>query len=333
MEGQVTYKQEPPFAFQFEPVEGCNLGCLCCGIQGIRSNGADGALGVHGKNSGPFKMMTVETAARCADEIARLGWNPRIEFAMHGEPTLNPVLANIIAEFRRALPKSYILVTSNGGGVIGKNYTRIIEYFRAGLNTLALDMYQHAGLEQKIREAVSNVPVGNRYEYPEDPDGNPHKRHNGKKIVFVQDILAATKGTHSAISHHAGSGGMRDWSQSAKRCAKPFREMSVRWDGNVAICCVDWEGSFKVGNVHDMPLDAIWNAPALEAARRILMKDGRALEPCHGCSERSTRVGLLPDKKGAVRLPDPTPGDYALVEEAVDGEPYTARVKPKFDFK
>lgn len=31
-------------------------------------------------------------------------------------------------------------------------------------------------------------------------------------------------------------------SMNGKRCAMPFREMAIRWDGSVALCCDDWRG-------------------------------------------------------------------------------------------
>lgn len=72
------YFQQAPFTIQVEPTEGCNLGCTFCGLQGMKHNGKT-----------PWNFMTLETAERIASEISRVGWNSKIVFALHGEPTLN----------------------------------------------------------------------------------------------------------------------------------------------------------------------------------------------------------------------------------------------------
>lgn len=324
-------EQDPPFSIQMEPTEGCNLACSFCGIQSIRANGAHSVGTVHGKNSGPFRFMTLETANRVAKEIRRLSWNPRIEFAMHGEPSLNADLPAIVRAFRQFLPRGYIMITTNGAGFLKGRM--LDELFEQGANTVALDDYRHASIIPRLREKYpAGSLMGVKFiEYPEDKEGNPHQRHPGKKLVWVKDISVATKGTHSHLSNHALNSGPPDESYAKKRCAKPFREMAIRWDGNVALCCVDWPGHYKIGNVHDMPLNMIWNHKNFQAARRILMHDGRAMIPCLGCNEAVNRPGLLPDKFGKQELLAPTEATYRVAARAIEGEPYSKRVKEVYE--
>lgn len=323
--------QTPPFAIQMEPVEGCNLACAFCGIQSIRANGAELDGMKHGKNSSPFKYMNIDLATHIAKEIRRLDWNPRLEFAMHGEPTLNKDLPTIIWKFRHWLPRSYIMVTSNGGGLL--KGAMLEELFDAGLNTFALDDYRHARIVPALRDKYppGSVKGVQFIEYPENPEGNPHQRHRGKKLVWVKDISVSTKGTHSHLSNHALNSGPPDESYAKKRCAKPFREMAIRWNGDVALCCVDWPGHYKIGNVGQMPLDELWNHKHFQAARRILMHDGRAMIPCIGCNEAVNRPGLLPDKFGKEELLAPTEATYRVAARAIEGEPFTPRVKEIYE--
>ena len=87
------YKQHPPFLIEIEPTEGCNLGCSFCGLRGIREKGTN-----------PWNFMSVEDAKIISRKIKDAGWNSRICFCGHGEPTINPNLLNIIREFRKELP-------------------------------------------------------------------------------------------------------------------------------------------------------------------------------------------------------------------------------------
>ena len=176
------YKQSSPYCIQIELTEGCNLQCPFCGIQGIRDAG---------KSSPPYKCLTVENADLIAQQIAQSGWNPRIEMAMHGEPTMNPDYYEVVKVFRNRLPKTHLQMTSNGGGFLKKpgiveNINNILE---AGINVLLLDNYERVKICDKIRESYTGPhPV---FEYPSDKRSNPHKRRKPTEhhIVIVEDML------------------------------------------------------------------------------------------------------------------------------------------------
>jgi len=312
----MSYTQHPPYAVQIEMVQGCNLGCTFCGIN---------ALGYQKLKRGK-DMMTIELAESIASQMAAAGWCPRVEFAMHGEPTLNPDRATIVGVFRKHLPKAYLMITSNGGGLLVGDVTRNVDrLFDAGLNTLALDHYQNVTLVPRIREQYrGQVPV---VDYPDDTTGNPHQRHNWKMISIIADISVTAKGTHSHLNNHAGSGMPLNDHGEGKRCAKPFREMSIRWDGNVALCCNDWPGVYRCGNVVADGLLKVWQGPAFTAARQMLLQGRREFSPCHGCDATSYRVGLLPDPRGKEELPEPDANTKRIIRRAQAQGPYTTPVR------
>jgi hypothetical protein len=293
-----AYQQHPPYAVQVELTEGCNLRCSFCGLSGIRGDDND------------FRFMTLNTAEQIARELAAAKWNSRIEFAMHGEPTMNPDANEIVAIFRQHLPKAKLMMTSNGGGLMVNPMKRIQLLFAAGLDTLALDEYQDIGLVPKIKIGLmQDIPgvaledirkIGDLYfhHYPADPEGNPHQRKNTKRLVFIAPIDVSTKGTHATLNNHASSGAPPNSNADGKRCAKPFRELSFRWDGSVAICCNDWRGEYPIGNIHDIGLLDIWHHTRFTAMRRLLYHGIRDTGPCLGCDATSYRPGLLPDPKG-----------------------------------
>lgn len=340
--------QEPPFAIQVEATEGCNLRCGFCGLNGIRGKDND------------FKFMTVDTAQAIAVAIRELGWNPRIEFAMHGEPTFNPCFPDIIQVFRRQLPACQIMVTSNGGGLIKWPKESIATMFEKGADVVALDQYQNINTVPKIfdrlksfindfdenwsgREIGTNVLANEErvyvYRYPYDLDlGNPHRRYGFKRLIWISPIDLNSEGTHAALNNHAGAGAPKNKSAVGKRCAKPFREMSFRWDGSVALCCNDWRGEYVIGNIHDDVegvsdlgdvLNHLWNHPRMQAARVKLYHRERNFGPCDGCDALSYRVGLLPDKKGKDSLPLPAEvAEFVTtnIQEAMAAGPLTKPV-------
>jgi hypothetical protein len=321
----MSYVFEPPNAVQIEFTEGCNLACTFCGINGIRA-----------KAGGPFLFMTPAVASRVArglaDVIRTHGWNPRIEFAMHGEPTMNPDHVQLVQIFRAHLPHQPLMMTSNGGGLLKGDTARNIDaLLDAGLNVLALDNYSTVNIVPKIQARVAEDPLGVRatwYDYPAQPEGNPHRRRNvqARDVVVVADIASTDTGTHSTLSNHCGAAAPLSDHMNGKRCAKPFRELSIRYDGNVALCCEDWRGTYRVGNATVSNLDTLWQGAAMRAARRKLYHGERDFGPCKGCTHRSYRTGLLPDKYGKETLPRATAADKAAIEAALKGKPYATIV-------
>ena len=327
-----NHYQDPPNAMQIELTEGCNLACSFCGIQSIRENDADGPSNIHGRASAPYRYMTIELARELCTKIKQAGWNPRLEFAMHGEPTMHPFFIDMIRLFRQELPKTPLMMTSNGGGLLRDTEKSVNQLMEAGLNVLFLDNYDRIKIVDKIQERYTGpYPV---YQYPSDRNANPHRRRKVTEhdIVVGLDLTLATAGTHAQVSNHAGNAFPLNHTQDGKRCAKPFREMSVRWNGKIAICCNDWPGWYKCGSVMEQTLEEIWQGEAFHAAREKLYHGQRDFGPCNGCDNTTLRNGLLPDRMGRKALPEPTKETETAIKQALSGGTYTPRCKNVFDF-
>jgi len=273
--------------------------------------------------------MSVQAAQDLAQQAAKLGWNPRVEFAGYGEPTLHPYLVEMVRAFRAHLPRAYIAILSNGAGLLSQTAIRVDKLFSAGLNTLALERYGNGNTANKVLAKSGREWL----EYPADPAGNPHKRHAGAKLVAIEDITTATAGNHNKLDNRAGSSGPRLAQPLAARCAEPFRKITVRHDGMVALCCRDVPQAFKVGNalspkLGGIGLQAVWEHDAMQAARRALYAGQRGnLHPCAGCDFVSTRAGLLPDKMGKNAMMPPLPNDAETIAAALAGGTHIPTVR------
>jgi MoaA/NifB/PqqE/SkfB family radical SAM enzyme len=312
-----AYQQEPPFCIQVEFTEGCNLACTFCGINGIREKGG-----------GPYHFMTQEIARAVARSIATAGWSARIEFAMHGEPTMNPQFNELVQIFRQALPHNQLMMTSNGAGFLKDTHERIQALFQAGLNVLALDDYQTVNIVPRVRERCQGlIPI---HDYPKDGlQFSPHKRwaKDARAIVIIEDIEQASSGNHATLTNHCGCGAPPNTTKEGQRCAKPFREIGIRWDGHMAGCCNDWRGVFKVGSVANTSIADLWQSPTMHAMRKKLYVGQRDFGACAGCDFVSYRNGLLPDKFGKRQMDSPDVEDAVLIREATGGASYAATVK------
>lgn len=290
------YQQEKPFTILIEPTEGCNLGCWFCGLRGMRQKGTT-----------PYFHMKIETAERIASEIKRVNWNSKIVFAQHGEPTLNPDIVEIIKVFRKYLPNNIFHMYSNGWGYNrAKNADEYLTIMLdAGLDNLIIDCYSTNGdwnfinrLNEHNKALV--VPYEGKI---------PLYTHNRKKRILLLPPIA-TDENHTMtrnLSNHAGAAAPLDRSFNNKRCAMPFREMAFRYTGMVDLCCDDFRGEYPIGDIYKENIDSLWNSVYYQAARIMLYNNDRNFRPCDGCTNRSVRVGLLPDHAGQKSLPPITP--------------------------
>jgi radical SAM protein with 4Fe4S-binding SPASM domain len=320
------YKQEAPFTVKLEFTEGCNLKCVFCGIHGIR------------EKPGNFKFFTPKLAARISKQIVEAGWNSKIECAMHGEPLMNPKYLEIIRAMRANMPNQ-IMVSSNSIGLARPPGIKqsLADLFDAGLNVLVIDCYDVA---EKVWSQVPDLAPEDVIvsHYPGGPSPNSRFPKTQKYLILIEDLAHARSededGVQSGklgnriITNHIGAAApLRSDLPWAKRCARPFRELSVRYDGQVLLCCNDWRGEFRCGDLRTEHVRDVWQNAQFRAARKMLYHRDRAgIKVCSKCDNVSFRVGLLPDKMGQVELGHPTKKDRMIVKEAERGRSMTLTV-------
>jgi radical SAM protein with 4Fe4S-binding SPASM domain len=150
---------------------------------------------------------------------------------------------------------------------------------------------------------------------------HPHRPRHDHVVVVCEDITEATTGSHSALCNHCGAAAPFDFQANGKQCAKPFRELAIRWDGNVALCCNDFRGEYRCGNVLERPLDTIWQSAPFRVARMKLYHGERDFVPCWGCNAMSKMVGLLPDGFGQDELAKAGPKEAEVIDRALGNGP------------
>jgi len=276
-----------PWSVQIELTEGCNRRCYMCGIHSIR-----------GKERN-WKFMKEETAKKIAEELEE--WIPqgrRIEFGMHGEPSLNPNINNIFKDFRDIYPNSQILTYNNG---ITLSRELIEEQFDAGLNILIVDIYDKE-TKQKVEELIKD-PLPAEVE-PFESGFHPWKYHSNdiKKICLIDNLLDKTwnmsikrrynnMGNNTPIKVQKKLGVYLE-EPLVKDCSNVHRELIVKYDGFVPGCCMDWQRLLPMGKFPEESLKEIWQGDKFQALRQMLYNKHRVMEPCCYCNHLGFRNGL-----------------------------------------
>lgn len=312
--------QQAPFTVEIEPTEGCNLGCSFCGLRGIREKG-----------TGPHFFMTTETAKRIASQIAEAGWNSKIVFAGHGEPTLNPDFFEIVSIFRQILPNNLMHVITNGKGIVDLGEDDILPAVKLleelKISTLILDNYSPKGDWSKIVDKIESEYDVEMYK------GNGSFFNQKKNFhVKVYPLQLDKNAKIRNLDNHCGAAAPLDFTFNKKKCAKPFRELFMRYSGDVALCCDDFRGEYPIASIHETDIVSLWNHERFQAARVMLYNGDRRFHPCNGCNQTSIRVGLLPDYAGKKTLPEITTEVRKIaVSVSKENKPLTTIVKRKWE--
>lgn len=72
------------------------------------------------------------------------------------------------------------------------------------------------------------------------------------------------------------------------KCTYPFRQIVIRPDGKVSLCCNDALGKYTMGDVNENTLTEIWYSEKYQKIRDVMHKEGRAaLDVCNCCDTRN----------------------------------------------
>jgi MoaA/NifB/PqqE/SkfB family radical SAM enzyme len=283
-----------PWTFKIEMTHGCNLRCKFCPVF------------AHEKFQGNYKYMTPNRLRPIMKQLARLKSDGRIELTRRGEPTLNPHLEENIAIMREEMPKVQISLFSNGTTLLqkGKGAALIPKLLDAGLNIYNIDCYQ--GTYNKFKKVVQDSYPNQRLE--DFRTFTAYKHHSaGHKLSVVNlvpDIADPKETARVRKLHNAAGNQSPEMSKKfgitplteplAKKCAKPFRELNVNYDGKVPLCCEDWNEQCIIGDLTKNTAEEIWYGDFhLEILRSLYNKD-RSGSPCDVCTfGGGHRLGFL----------------------------------------
>ena len=288
-----------PNSINIETVQGCNRRCEFCGTMGMEKS---------------FHFLEMNTLFHTMKLIKNANYFPRIRLAAHGEPTLHQNICEIVSTIRKALPKSPISLFTNGT-IIERKPELVDGLFRAGVNNLIVDEYS----DHLVGKFIRSNATCRKYNIVEHKNGTSMLigvKPTEKRICIIPPIDGGCETHNHKLCNQCGAALPPLKTPMHKKCSVIFREMTVRWDGNIAICCNDFRGYYPVTNILQCNyLEDAWFHPRFESARKILYKGERSFFPCSVCDVKGNRVGLLPDCAGKETMPEPTENDYAIARK------------------
>lgn len=249
----------------------CNLRCSFCPV----NNGMQR----------PKELMPFELFRRIIDD------NPQLDFILPfqwGEPLLHPDIFRMIEYANRRGIRT--MITTNGTMFTEEKIEKIV---RSGLTRITFsidgDAESHerirgfplAELERgllalKARRDELGSPLRIDASMVIDADTESHFESYRRKWSGIVDRLQAIPRLEEA--------------PRVKPCREPWRgTVVVLANGDVTVCCADYEGEAVFGNARETPLRELWNGPVMREFRRRHLK-GDFPEICQNCGEYQTEL-------------------------------------------
>lgn len=208
-----------------------------------------------------YHEMKWELFDSIIEQLSELRYGGDLFLYSNNEPFLDKTIIEKHKLARKKLPYARLCLFTNGTLLNIKVFTEIIQY----LDELVIDNYnQNLELIKPCKEIV---------EYSKD-----HPEIVEKVTIVLRkpkEILTSRGGDAPNRSCHKIYYG--------DRCLLPFRQLIIRPDGNVSLCCNDPLGKFTMGNVNFDLLVNIWNNEKYKSVRKALYKGRENLEHCKYC--------------------------------------------------
>lgn len=261
-----------------EPVFGCNKSCAFCGLQRLQKR--------------EVKFMPLHVAHKIGDELcAFTAKSIKVGLGMTGEPTLHPDLVRLLDRVGSIRTKQQTLMITNGIQFI-KNPRLVLDILDR-IDYIIVDLYHDSPCQEIVDAIMSNTSRGvNVVDYYAQWVGKVsvfanHKRKIRNTVILMDDVSVRTGEVRSRTIHNFGGnapGMVANPIGSCKKvCVQPLKEIAIRWDGTIPICCLDMGNMFPMGHVGD-GLQAVWESKVAESARRMLRRGFRSFSPCCYCT-------------------------------------------------
>ena len=263
----------PPLLVDIEPTNDCNAKCIMC---------------PHSKMKRKKGVMGWELFKRIADDCARFKV-PEVSLNGFGEPLLDSLLIDRIKYLKKSgIP--VIRIYTNAALLKGEIVEKLIHSGLDSINTCIDGVTKN--VFEKIRPGLDlNIVEKNVIEFIK----LRNKMGKKKPEVFIGFLrLAENEAEWNAFVNRwspIADGIYRaipsNWANSVKLtptlnddfhyqkgryrspCIFLWKMVSVQYNGDVALCCRDYEGKFILGNLQEFNLKDIWDSKKLKTVRQI----------------------------------------------------------------
>jgi len=217
-----------------------------------------------------------------------------------GEPLLDPTIFDKVRYIKRELPNLKKLVLNTNAMLLTEE--NAIKLLESGLDTVFFSV-DGASKEsyKKLRKGLEyKIVVKNLKHFFEI------KGQYNSPVHSVMQMLIYNDNADEAIAYReqwqdladelffkemhnyldAGMSEMTEVTSDKQQniCHEPYENMVIYWNGDVGICCWDYDGFANVGNLRDASIIEVFNNSKYKIIRQKMAGyKAREIEPCSRC--------------------------------------------------
>jgi radical SAM protein with 4Fe4S-binding SPASM domain len=201
--------------------------------------------------------MEISLHEKIIKDLKKIGFRGQILYQFYCEPLTDIRLESHILFARKCLPANHIAVYTNGDLLTRK---RMDSLFAAGLSKIYVTLHEKKNTEgfRKMYSALTSRQKS-RIEIRE----------------LDADSLLATRGGLVTVRNR----------ETRSFCGYPSNTLSIDAYGNVVLCCEDYLGKHKFGNLKNRGLRQIWDDEGFRKIRDDTKKGKFILPICKHCTE------------------------------------------------
>lgn len=240
----------------------------------------------------PNQTMSDSVLQKIVSDLSSIDYSEQICLNLYNEPLMyKEHLFDIIKTFKRHLPKTRVMFSSNGDMLTQETlrglYHSKLDALYVTMHPRKADNWSEQQIEYKIRNQVQKLDLPDQ---PLDIHQNAIY-YNGlyqsmQVTIFSLNFVKVGVNRAGAMSNIEAARGVC----RTAPCYRPLRDICVSYDGSVYPCCQFYHGleanlPFLLGNILDSSLFDIFVSPQMSRFRKNAVSNAVKPHPCRTCTE------------------------------------------------
>lgn len=276
-----------PLTVQIQTQTGCNGACVFCPY-------------ILSVEHVPKGTMSDELFQRIIHEIAQHKNTRRISPYLMNEPFLDPKILERSRYIKKVIPKSKIVVTTNGSKLLPNVIDDIVKDNPFHHIFISMQGIEKESYEKTMRGSLKFEETKRNIEYLIQKR-NEHCPKLKITVTMVKTNLIdvdkavnywkslGVNSKYTALENRGGNNSaFRKLNPGKvvqfKHCTRLFKQAYILFNGDMVLCCTDYFKKMVLGNVAESSIYEVWNSPRAIKIRQDFIRGNFSENPlCASC--------------------------------------------------
>ena len=231
--------------------------------------------------------MSLDLIEKISTQLAEIRYENRISLNLYNEPLLDEEIEKKIAMIRGYLPWATLSLNSNGDKL---QKARLKQLSNSGLDYICVTLHPQphksdspSMLSKRIKKMIEKNAEDSKLPFNLH-DGHVEFSSHGLRVKIQWPDWRKLGTDRGGQIENYGSGKVK----RIAPCAKPFREFTVFYDGEVQPCCESFHDNdkllIKIANLNHTSIFDAYASTKLAAFRRSVFNFGEKSGICEFCT-------------------------------------------------